>query len=74
MGIASINPSTGILIKSFRSLSAAQLDEKLSSAWSAFQDYRLSPISERARMMRRAAEILDNEKESFGRQIGRAHV
>jgi succinate-semialdehyde dehydrogenase/glutarate-semialdehyde dehydrogenase len=67
MGIASINPSTGTLIKSFQPLSAGQLDEKLGNAWSAFHDHRHTLISERAHRMRRAAEILDNEKESVGR-------
>jgi succinate-semialdehyde dehydrogenase/glutarate-semialdehyde dehydrogenase len=43
------------------------LDEKLAKAWSAFPKYRLTSIAERAAMMRRAAEILDNEKETFGR-------
>ena len=67
MGIASINPANGKLIESFPSLSSMELDEKLAKAWSAFHKYRLTSITERAGMMRRAAEILDNEKESFGR-------
>jgi succinate-semialdehyde dehydrogenase/glutarate-semialdehyde dehydrogenase len=67
MGIVSINPANGKLIESFPSLSSRELDEKIARAWSAFHKYRLTSIAERAGMMRRAAEILDNEKESFGR-------
>src|SRR5215469_10784783 len=67
MAIVSINPANGKLIESFPSLSSIELDEKLAKAWSAFHKYRLTSIAERAGMMRRAAEILDNEKEPFGR-------
>jgi succinate-semialdehyde dehydrogenase/glutarate-semialdehyde dehydrogenase len=67
MGIVSINPANGKLIESFPSLSSRELDEKIARAWSAFHKYRLTSIEERAGMMGRAAEILDNEKESFGR-------
>ena len=67
MGIVSINPANGEPIESFPSLSSIELDEKLAKAWNAFQKYRLTSIAERAEMMRRAAGILGNEKESFGR-------
>src|SRR5262249_49580018 len=50
-------------------LSPTQLEEKLAAGWNAFQEYRHTSIEERARMMNKAADILDNEKESFGRLI-----
>jgi succinate-semialdehyde dehydrogenase / glutarate-semialdehyde dehydrogenase len=67
MGIVSINPANGKLIESFPSLSSIELYERLTKAWSAFHQYRLTSMAERAEMMRRAAAILDNEKESFAR-------
>jgi succinate-semialdehyde dehydrogenase/glutarate-semialdehyde dehydrogenase len=67
MAITSIDPTTGKLIKLFSPLSRAELDHKLEIASGAFGAYRHTSIAERARMMRRAGEILDNEKESFGR-------
>ncbi len=67
MDIVSINPATGNAIKSFHPLSASQLDEKLCKAASSFHSYRRTSIAQRASLMRCAAEILDNEKESFGR-------
>jgi succinate-semialdehyde dehydrogenase/glutarate-semialdehyde dehydrogenase len=67
MAIASIDPATGKLTKSFSPLSRAELGQKLEEARQAFRRYRKTPFSERAAMMRRAGEILENEKESFGR-------
>jgi succinate-semialdehyde dehydrogenase/glutarate-semialdehyde dehydrogenase len=65
MSIASINPATGRTMKSFSPVSSAELEEKLSKAWTAFRAHRQVPIAERAQKMKRAAEILENEKESF---------
>jgi succinate-semialdehyde dehydrogenase / glutarate-semialdehyde dehydrogenase len=69
MSITSVDPTTGKLIRSFSPFSDAELDQKLENAWNAFQDCRRTPIPERARMMRLAADILDSEKEVFGRLI-----
>ncbi len=67
MAIASINPATGETLQAFESLSQEQLDEKLQRAHDTFQSYRLSSFAERARMMLRAAEILEAEKNDFAR-------
>ena len=67
MAIATINPATGELLKIFEPLSDSQIDEKLQRAADAFLKYRKVSFAERARMMERAAEILENEKETFGR-------
>jgi succinate-semialdehyde dehydrogenase / glutarate-semialdehyde dehydrogenase len=67
MAIASINPATGKLLKTFEPLSDAQIEEKLQRAAAAFPRPRKLPFAERARMMAKAADILDREKETFGR-------
>jgi succinate-semialdehyde dehydrogenase / glutarate-semialdehyde dehydrogenase len=67
MGIATINPATGETLRSFETLSQAQIDEKLKLAADAFSSYRHTPFDNRIRMMARAAEILETEKEIFGR-------
>jgi succinate-semialdehyde dehydrogenase/glutarate-semialdehyde dehydrogenase len=67
MAIATIDPATGKLIKSFSPLSRAELDQKLEKAQQNFRTYRHTPFPDRSTMMHRAAEILENEKESFGR-------
>src|SRR3979490_325524 len=67
MAIATINPATGQVLKTFESLSDAQLEVKLQKAADTFLSYRKVPFAERARMMLKAAAILDGEKESFAR-------
>src|SRR2546425_3601670 len=65
MPIASINPATGETFQTFESLSQTQLEEKLQRARETFYSYRRTSFAERARMMQRAAEILETEKKDF---------
>jgi succinate-semialdehyde dehydrogenase/glutarate-semialdehyde dehydrogenase len=67
MPIASINPATGEVLKEFEPHSDAQIEEKLRRAAEVFPRYRLLPFSERARMMAKAADILESEKQGFAR-------
>jgi succinate-semialdehyde dehydrogenase/glutarate-semialdehyde dehydrogenase len=67
MAIASINPTTGELLRTFEALSDAQVDQKVQLAAEAFARHRKTSFAERARMMNKAAEILDAEKETLAR-------
>lgn len=67
MAIASINPATGELLKTFEPLTQPQLEEKLQRAHETFQTYRRTTFPERAALMLRAAEILESEKKDFAR-------
>jgi succinate-semialdehyde dehydrogenase / glutarate-semialdehyde dehydrogenase len=67
MIIQSINPATGERLRSFEPLSESQIEEKIGRAAETFQRYRRIPMASRAQMMARAAEILEAEKEKFGR-------
>jgi succinate-semialdehyde dehydrogenase / glutarate-semialdehyde dehydrogenase len=67
MAIATINPATGELVKSFEALTDAQIEKKIQLATETFQAYKKIPLSKRAEMLVRAAEILENEKEKMGR-------
>src|ERR1700722_16385236 len=69
MAIASINPASGQLIKSFEPLTDAQIEGKLKRAAEAFSKYRRTSFADRARMMVRAAEILEKDKEKFARTM-----
>jgi succinate-semialdehyde dehydrogenase / glutarate-semialdehyde dehydrogenase len=69
MPIATINPATGQTLKTFEALSDAQIDRKLGIAAQAFSKYRRSSFAERAKLMQRAAEILEAKKETFGRMM-----
>lgn len=67
MAIATINPATGELLKSFEPLSAAQIEAKLQLAAETFPAFRRLPFAARASMMNRAAEVLESDKEDLGR-------
>ena len=67
MAIATVNPATGETLKTFEPLSDAQLEVKLQKAADTFLSYRKVPFAERARMMLKAAAILESEKENYGR-------
>jgi len=67
MTIATVNPVNGQIIRSFTPLSEPELDARLQCAADAFHRYRRTPIGERTRMLQRAAEILDSDKDKFAR-------
>jgi len=67
MAIATVNPSTGQLIKSFESLNAAEIEAKLQRAAEAFQSYRKTSFADRTRWMLKAAAILESEKAAYAK-------
>ncbi len=67
MAIATINPATGQLVRSFDPLTAAQIEAKLQLAASTFPSFRKLTFTERAVMMNKEAAILESDKEDLGR-------
>jgi len=67
MAIATINPATGQVIKSFDALSSAAIEAKLQKAIETFATYRHTSFAQRAEWMLKAAAILENEKEAFAK-------
>jgi succinate-semialdehyde dehydrogenase/glutarate-semialdehyde dehydrogenase len=67
MTIASINPATGETLKIFEALSDSQIEEKLRLAVAAFSEFRRTTFADRAARMMKAAQILESDKEKFGR-------
>ena len=63
MAIATINPATGEVIKTFEPLTEAQIEAKLQRATDAFREHRKTSFADRAAKMRRAADILEKEKD-----------
>jgi succinate-semialdehyde dehydrogenase/glutarate-semialdehyde dehydrogenase len=66
MSIASTNPATGDVLRTFEALTDAELEAKLQRAADTFRSYRRTPFAERAGWLTRAAEILEAEKEALG--------
>jgi len=67
MAIATINPATGEVVKTFQPLSDAEIEKKLQLAVSVFRSERGTPFAVRAKRMIKAAEILERDKDKFGR-------
>src|SRR5256885_14052589 len=67
MGIASINPATGELVKTFEALTEAEIEKKLQLAMRTFRVERTTPFAVRAKRMVKAAEILERDKEKFAK-------
>ena len=67
MGIATINPATGETLKTFEPLTDAEIETKLAVAKGAFEQYRKTPLKQRAVWMKEAARILEENKQEFGK-------
>src|ERR1700683_261712 len=67
MAIATTNPANGEVLNTCEPLTAAQIEQKLQLATSAFRDHRRTSFADRASKMMRAAEILDKEKDECAR-------
>jgi succinate-semialdehyde dehydrogenase/glutarate-semialdehyde dehydrogenase len=67
MGIATINPATGETLKTFEPLNDEAIEAKLALAQQRFEQYRKTPMSQRAEWLNNAADILERDKASFGK-------
>src|SRR5690625_2346382 len=67
MSIASINPATGALIERFDALTDSEVDERLDLAVQTFASYRHTTFTERAELVSRLADILEERAEELGR-------
>lgn len=67
MAIATINPATGELLKTFEPLSDAEIAQKLDLGQQTFEKYHKTSFAERSHWMQKAADILDQEKEDFAK-------
>ncbi len=67
MPIASVNPTTGETEKTFTALSPDELEAKLDLSSRAYQIHRHTSFAQRAACLQKAAAILRDEAERFGR-------
>jgi succinate-semialdehyde dehydrogenase / glutarate-semialdehyde dehydrogenase len=65
--MASVNPATGETLGTFDTLTEHQLAERLARAADAFRAFRRTSFDERARFMRRAAEVLEAKQDQYAR-------
>jgi succinate-semialdehyde dehydrogenase/glutarate-semialdehyde dehydrogenase len=69
MPIATTNPATGQVLKTFEPLTNAEVEQKLQRAADAFAKFRKTTFAERAAWFIRVAEILEAEKETYARMM-----
>jgi succinate-semialdehyde dehydrogenase/glutarate-semialdehyde dehydrogenase len=62
MSIATTNPATGQVLKTFDPMSDEAIDARLARAAAGFQELRRASVAQRAEWMRAAAAILDREQ------------
>jgi succinate-semialdehyde dehydrogenase / glutarate-semialdehyde dehydrogenase len=65
--MSSVNPATGEVLARFEEISDAELEARLARAAQTFRAWRRRPFAERASLMARAAEVLEQRKEHWGR-------
>lgn len=64
MGIASVNPATGQLFKSFEALTDGEVQTKIALAAEVFQSYRRTSFAQRSHWLNSAAALLRDEQQS----------
>ncbi|WP_327233045.1 NADP-dependent succinic semialdehyde dehydrogenase [Streptomyces sp. NBC_01317] len=69
MPIATVNPTSGETLKTFDALGAEEIEQRLATADAAFRQYRLTGFGERARLLNRAADLLEQDVPDIARTM-----
>jgi succinate-semialdehyde dehydrogenase/glutarate-semialdehyde dehydrogenase len=69
MEFNTINPYNNEKIKTYQSLTAEELKEKLEEGYNAFKTWRTTSFGERSRLMNNVAEILEKNAEDYAKTI-----
>jgi succinate-semialdehyde dehydrogenase/glutarate-semialdehyde dehydrogenase len=69
MAIATVNPATGETLKTYDEMSDSDVERCLAAAAAAHASYRLTDSGTRAGWMRRAAGILDDERDGIAKMM-----
>ncbi|MFC9647380.1 MULTISPECIES: NADP-dependent succinic semialdehyde dehydrogenase [unclassified Streptomyces] len=69
MPIATVNPASGETLKTFDALGAEEIESRIASAAHAFRRYRLTGFDERARLLNRAADLLEQDAPEIARTM-----
>ncbi|MEV0741719.1 NADP-dependent succinic semialdehyde dehydrogenase [Streptomyces sp. NPDC050549] len=67
MPIATVNPANGETLKTYEAMGDEEIERRLRLAEATFRTYRTSAFAERARLMHRAADLLDEDQQDIGR-------
>ena len=67
MPIATVNPATGETLRTYDALGAEEIERRLATAEAAFRTHRTTSFAERARLLHRAADLLEDDAQDIGR-------
>ncbi|KAB1145324.1 NADP-dependent succinic semialdehyde dehydrogenase [Streptomyces luteolifulvus] len=67
MPIATVNPANGETLKTYEAMGAEEIERRLQLAEATFRTYRTTGFGERARLMNRAADLLEEDQRDIGR-------
>ncbi|MGV9881514.1 NADP-dependent succinic semialdehyde dehydrogenase [Streptomyces sp. NPDC003006] len=69
MPIATVNPSTGETLETFEPLAPAEIEHRLAAADTAYRHHRTTDFAERARLLGRAADLLEEDTDTVARTM-----
>ncbi|MEV7656787.1 NADP-dependent succinic semialdehyde dehydrogenase [Streptomyces anulatus] len=69
MPIATVNPANGELIRSFDALGEEETERRITAAAETFRHYRTTPFEQRAAWLNRAADLLDEDRDTIARTM-----
>jgi len=69
MAMESLNPATGERIKTYEEMPETEVTQIIDAAHEAFLEWRKTSIAERAKLMKRAGELLRERKREYGELV-----
>ncbi|GAB2923352.1 NADP-dependent succinic semialdehyde dehydrogenase [Streptomyces heilongjiangensis] len=67
MPIATVNPANGETLRTYEALGEEEIERRLATADRTFRTYRTTSFAQRARLLRRAADLLDEDTADVAR-------
>ncbi|MER5992229.1 MULTISPECIES: NADP-dependent succinic semialdehyde dehydrogenase [Streptomyces] len=69
MPIATVNPANGETLKTYEAMGEEEIERRLRLAEATFRTYRTTTFDERARLLHRAADLLQEDRDDIARVI-----
>ncbi|HZF91001.1 NADP-dependent succinic semialdehyde dehydrogenase [Streptomyces sp.] len=69
MPIATVNPANGETVRTYEAMGEEEIERRLQLAEATFRTYRTTAFAERARLLHRAADLLDEDRRDIAQVI-----
>jgi succinate-semialdehyde dehydrogenase/glutarate-semialdehyde dehydrogenase len=69
MPIATVNPANGETLKTYEAMGEEEIERRLQLAEATFRTYRTTTFDDRARLMRKAADLLEEDQQDIARVL-----